>query len=141
MKHYSVILAVFKRKGGEGEFTKIITEENRNNFDEQLSLIEKGERPLICYKQGEFDWLLLTDKKIMYKEGDVRVIIPHSAIVHVGMAIEEERKANTKNSALFTMLELYTVSGEKFILKTEVGKSYLAMLYAIRFAGTGKEVV
>lgn len=138
MKHYSVVLASFKRNGGEGEFTKIITLENSNNFKEQLSLIEKDERPLICYRKDASHWLLLTEKRVLQQDGDSRIVLLGSEIVDVSLALEEQRKAKQISAKLFTMLEVETVSGEKYILKVESGNAFTATLYAISLISTGK---
>lgn len=124
MKHYSVLLSVFKRKGGEGVFTRIITPENLNNFIEPLSLIGKDERPLICYKKDKMEWLLLTDTRILQQNENLQIILPYSEIEHVRIALKEHADEHRKNHELFSLIEVKNVKGEKFIIRTEPGEPF-----------------
>lgn len=128
--HYSVILASFRRNGGETEFTKIITPENSNDFKEPLALMEADERPLVCYKKDELHWLLLTDRRVLQQDGDILTILLLSEMKDIQLSIEVKR-ALIRKEKKFTLLEVAMDSGEKIILKAEPGPPYVNMLYAI----------
>lgn len=57
----SILLSIFKRKGGEGVLTKIVNINNKFNY---LAL-DEGEQALILYDQNGENWLLLTDNCII----------------------------------------------------------------------------
>lgn len=50
----SILLSIFKRKGGEGVLTKIITDENKADYLQQLMLLDQnGNRYLVSVEKGE----------------------------------------------------------------------------------------
>lgn len=59
-----LILKVFNNNGGEGELTRIITEENETSYAGQLKGLPEDERGLIIYKKNEDNWVLITKRRI-----------------------------------------------------------------------------
>lgn len=60
-----MLLSIFKQKGWEGAVTKIINDDNKLNFLNQIALLEAQEQPLLCFKQDELNWLLITSNLIL----------------------------------------------------------------------------
>ncbi len=92
----SIWLSIFKRKGGEGLFTRIITDQNRSCFLDQLSLIEENEKPLLCYWQDDSNWLLISNKRILQEKAGSRLYLHlHlSDLKRVDFALREELQNN-----------------------------------------------
>lgn len=120
----SILLSIFKRKGGEGVMTKIITDDNKLKFLNQIALLKAEEQPLLCFKQDELNWLLITNNRIIEEKGGVRLTIPYSELIEVSLAIQEEFKERIINKEDFTRLVLKDSSGRKYIVKSEKGEPY-----------------
>ena len=120
----SVLLSIFKRKGGEGLFTKIITDENKINYFNQLALLEKDETPLICFKEDDLNWLSLTDKRILESRGGVLTIISLLDLIETSLAVQEELKNKVVSKESFTKLALRDNKGKRYILQIEKGEPY-----------------
>ena len=60
----SVYLSIFKRKGAEGDYTKIINDENKNQYSDLISRLVENENPLIVYFKNILNWFLLTNNRI-----------------------------------------------------------------------------
>ncbi|OMP75443.1 hypothetical protein [[Flexibacter] sp. ATCC 35208] len=61
-----LILKKFNNSGGEGELTKIITEENESNYALQLKGLPEDEKGLVIYKKDEDNWVLITKRRIRF---------------------------------------------------------------------------
>lgn len=121
----SILLSIFKRQGGEGILTKIIRDDNKLNFLNQIGLLNADEQPLLCFKQDELNWLLITNNRIVEeKEGVIRLAIPYSELVEVSLAMQEEFKDRVMNKEDFTRLILQDSTGRKYTIKSEKGKPY-----------------
>lgn len=120
----AVLLSIFKRKGGEGDFTKIITNENNANYLNQLELLDKDEKAWLCFKKDDLNWLLLTNKRILEECEGLRISIPFSDLIETSLAIQEEFKKKIMNKEDFTELSLRDQKGNKYIIKIEKGKPY-----------------
>lgn len=120
----SILFSIFKRQGGEGNLTKIINEENRADYFDQLLYLEQDESAIICYRKDEMNWLLLTTRRIINKFGKSDIIIPYLELAHVGIAIQEEFKDNIKNKDEFSRIEVKDINGKKTILQLERGKPF-----------------
>lgn len=120
----SLLLSIFKRKGGEGALTKIISDDNKLNFLNQIAFLKTEEQPLLCFKQDELNWLLITNNRIVEEKGGVRLVIPYSELVEVSLAMQEEFKDRVMNKEDFTRLILKDSTGRKYIVKSEKGKPY-----------------
>lgn len=120
----SILLSIFKRKGGEGVMTKIITDDNKLKFLNQITLLKAEEQPLLCFKQDELNWLLITNIRIIEEKEGVRLTIPYSELIEVSLAMQEEFKDRIMNKEDFTRLVLKDSSGRKYIVKSEKGEPY-----------------
>jgi hypothetical protein len=120
----SVLLAIFRRKGEEGLLTKIITAENKPDYFKQMILLKEDENALLCFKEDDLNWLLLTDNRILKEETGSKLSIPFSGLTEVNPALKEEYEAGVMNKSCFTRLELIDLSGKKDVIKVEKGKPY-----------------
>lgn len=123
-KSKSILLSIFKRKGGEGVMTKIISDDNEQNYSNQISLLKTDEQPIICFKQDESNWLLITNSRIIEEKEGERLIIPYSELIEVGFAIQEEFKDRITNKRDFTLLALKDSSDKRYILRMEKGEPF-----------------
>ena len=86
----SVYISIFKRKGGEGDYTKIVNDENKNQYSALLSKLAENENPLIVYFKNVLNWFLLTNCRILIKNDGRFKVFNNFDIVEVRPAIEEE---------------------------------------------------
>lgn len=129
----SVLLAIFKRKGGEGLFTKIITAENKQNYLNQLAFLKEDEKALLCFKENDWNWLLLTDDKILKEEAGVRISIPFSELTEVNLALKEEFENGIVNKECFTCLELRDLKGNRYIISLEKGNPFQGIFQILHY--------
>ncbi len=129
----SVLLAVFRRKGGEGAMTRIISDANKSNFLHQVSFLQEEEHPLICFKQDELNWLLITSRRIIEVKDGVSMFIPYSQLVEVRIALQEEFKGSAANKTDFTHLVLKDNRGRNYIIKSEKGEPYKGIYQMLHF--------
>ncbi|AOM79101.1 hypothetical protein [Pedobacter steynii] len=120
----SILLSIFRRKGGEGVLTKIINEDNKLNFSNQVALIKADEQPLLCFKKDELNWLFITSDRIIESEESIILSIPYCELVEVSLAIQEEFRDRVMNKENFTRLVLKASNGQRYVLKLEKGKPY-----------------
>ncbi|WP_316838345.1 hypothetical protein [Pedobacter nutrimenti] len=120
----SVLLSIFRRKGAEGASTKILNEDNKLNFVNQISLLKDEEQPLLCSKQDELNWLFITnDRIIQANESEISSIL-YSELVEVSLAMQDEFKDGVVKKEDFTRFVLKDSKGRKHIVKVEKGKPY-----------------
>ena len=120
----AVLLSIFKRKGGEGDFTKIITTENNANYINQLELLDKDEKAWLCFKKDDLNWLLLTNKRILEEHESVKISISFSDLIETSIAIQEEFSKKIINKEDSTQLSLRDRRGDRYVIKVEKGKPY-----------------
>ncbi|MET3879103.1 hypothetical protein [Chitinophaga sp. OAE865] len=120
----SILLSIFRRKGGEGSMTKIISDENKTDFIHQLTFLQTDEQPLLCFKQDESNWLLITGDRIIEEKNGVTLFIHYSELVKVNIALHEEYKDGIKSVKDFTRLVLIDIHDRNHIVKLEKGEHY-----------------
>ncbi|SFE91654.1 hypothetical protein SAMN05518672_11242 [Chitinophaga sp. CF118] len=123
---------MFKRVGGEGEFTKIITEQNEADYAEQLSNLEENEKGLIIYRRNNNDWFLLTSKRVISVQNDNRFAIAHADIIDVDVAFKEEHE-NLGSSRLFTRIALTDKEGKRHVIQLEHGLAFSGIIQVLYF--------
>lgn len=129
----SILLSIFKRNGGEGSLTKIITDDNKLNFLDQIALIKPEEQALLCYKQDELNWLLITNSQIIEEKKGVRLVLGYSELTEVTPAIQEEFKNKVFNKEDFTHLIFKDCLGRKHIIKFEKGQPYQGIYQMLHY--------
>lgn len=135
----SILLSIFKRKGGEGAMTKIINEDNKLNFINQIALLKAEEQPLLCFKQDELNWLLITNNRIIEEKEGIRLFIPYSELVEVKLAMQEEFKDRVTYKENFTRLLLKDNTGRKYIVKCEKGEPYQGIYQLLYYIVSNKK--
>lgn len=124
----SIIISIFKRKGGEGKYTKIINEQNEEEYFDLLKIKDKDEKILICYKENK-DFVLITNKRLITNN----YMVDYFNIEDVIIAMQEEFKSNILNKKKFTRLKLQDFDGKNYILKLEEGKPYNGIYQILEF--------
>lgn len=120
----SIILSIFKRKGGEGVLTKLIEENNRLVYCSQEVQLSSEEEALIVFNQDEASWLLLTNNRIIEKKEGIVISIYYSDLIEVTPAIQKEFKNRIIDKQDFTLLSLKDKNNKNYVLRVEKGKPY-----------------
>lgn len=129
----SILLSIFKRKGGEGLLTRIIYESNNQAYVNQLALLEPAENALICCKQDESNWILLTDKRIVEQKGAVFFSLYFADMADVTLALRGEHVDNVSHKGNFTRLKLKDKQGKEYIISVEAGASFQGLLQVLHY--------
>ncbi|WPQ63055.1 hypothetical protein SIO70_32325 [Chitinophaga sancti] len=125
-----ILISIFKRKGGEGLFTKVIDESNSSPYKHILSSLAEDEKGLLIYYKNDDEWVLLTNKKIVTSSNE---IIFHNDIANVSFALHEEYKNRIMDKNDFTRLEVRDKNNRTYILCIEKGKPYHGFYQVIHF--------
>ncbi|MBV8326509.1 hypothetical protein [Chryseobacterium sp.] len=132
----SIYISTFKRKGGEGLKTKIITDTNRKQYESLFVELGDNENPLIVYFENIQNWVLFTDLRILFSNEGVDAFFNISDIIEVTPAIEEEFKNKVMNKEEFTRLKVKTRNSDYFICKLEPGLPYQGFYQMLHFIKT-----
>ncbi|RQO30405.1 hypothetical protein DBR32_12615 [Taibaiella sp. KBW10] len=120
----SILLSIFKRKGGEGFWTKLINEENKYNYYNELALVAKDENALVCFKEDELNWLLITTDGICAVSFGEKIFMPFTELADVSLAMKEEFKDSIVSKEDFTRLALTNMNGNRYVVKIEKGEPF-----------------
>ena len=138
-KDYStILLSIFRRKGGEGDRTKIIDDNNRVKYDHLFPTLEQGEKSLLICIDGDKNFFLLTNKRVIIKDETQIIFIPLLEISSVRPAFDEEFKKNILNKKKFTKLSIKTSNNNEYVCNLEMGLPYTGILQALSYIA-GKE--
>jgi hypothetical protein len=129
----SVYLSIFNRKGGEGDNTKVLNDENKSQYSDLLSRLVDNENPLITYFKDILNWFLLTNSRILILKEGLLEVYNNSDIIEVRPALEEELKDIIHNKEFFTRLKIKTKDNEEIILSLEKGKPYEGIYQVLHF--------
>ena len=128
----SILVSLFKRKGGEGQYTKIVSE---NNLPESLVLSDFDSDEIgliICYK-NDSDWFLLSNKRIRSRyEGDTADLNIQD-LKEVTLAMQEEFKDGIRNKNDFSRLRITAKNGSSNLLYLEKGQPYEGLYQVLHF--------
>lgn len=119
----SVLLSIFKRKGGEGSHTKIIDPSNIYKSLNTLNNDDDIENALIHYKKNESNWLVITTNKLIYMQNGHKINLPFQELLSVTIAVKEELKEYKKKDE-FTRLNIIGRAGNSYIIQVEHGKPF-----------------
>ncbi len=129
-----VLLSIFKRKGGEGVFTKIVNSENYNHYKNLFKWPSNSqETPLIVYFLDNSNWFFLTDNKISFTYNDCIVEIYHNEISDVRIAIEEEFRRREFDKSKFTIIEIKDKNLNKYLVSIERGLPFQGLYQVLHF--------
>lgn len=129
----SIYLSIFKRKGGEGDYTKIVNDENKNQYSDILSRLIENEKALIVYFKNILNWLLLTNSRILILNEGTFEVLNNFDIIEVRPALEEELRDRVNNKGNFTRLKIKIKNGEEVVLILEKGKPYEGIYQVLHF--------
>jgi len=132
----SVILSIFRRKGGEGIQTKIIHNENKSYFSNQIAILKENENALLCFKQDDSNWLLITNTRIVQERDRVRLSIPYSELLEVNPALQNEFQNGVMSKSDFTKLNLKCSDGNKYIIELEKGEPYQGIYQLLHYVAS-----
>ena len=121
----SILLSIFRRKGGEGHFTKIIDSGEIQGQEEQ---------PLLSFRQDDSNWTTITNTRVFGENEGVKLSIPFVDLVDVLPAFKQEFKDRITNMNDFTRLALSIRNGDTCIIKVEKGAPYQGFLQVLHFA-------
>lgn len=134
----SILLSLFKRKGGEGIYTRIVDDHNKHNYESVISLCKDSERALIIYYQNDTNWVLITNCRILMNNKGGIAFILNSDLTEVHPALHEEYKAGIMDKKSFTKLKLKDKYSKEYIVEIENGLPYQGVYQLLHFiAGNG----
>ncbi len=128
----TIILSLFKRKGGEGDYTKIVSENNLPK-DVVLSGFGRNEIGLIIYHKNDSDWFLLSNKRILSKHGGNMVNMEIQDLKEVTLAIQEEFKSSILDKNDFSRLRIIEKNGGSHLVHLEKGLPYQGLYQVLHF--------
>jgi hypothetical protein len=129
----SVLISIFKRKGGEGQYTKMLNDTNRSNYLGPMSNLTEDESGLVICHEDDLNWFMTSNKRIFNMRNGELSIVSHPEVADVSLALEEEFKEKIKSKNHFTRLLMITTNGEKHILKIEMGLPYAGVYQMLHF--------
>ncbi|MCT4581763.1 MAG: hypothetical protein N4A35_10125 [Flavobacteriales bacterium] len=132
----SVLSSIFKRKGAEGDYTKIINSNTETqNLKIDLNSNEKAE--VLFLKEKSF--LLITDKRVLYNDHIHNMVeFSHESILKVKIALEEEYKIGNMNTDNFTKIKIIDNKEYDYIVEIEKGKPYNGIYQVLHFIASKK---
>lgn len=134
MKYNSTILtSIFIRKGGEGSFTKIISENNNLEYKNLFSDYIKDEIPIIIQYTNANYWFMLSNYRIILAENNAISDICLDTITKISAPVFKEAMIGTKSVNEFSLIELETKEQQKYLLKTEGGRPYTGLFHILQF--------
>ncbi|MBS0030034.1 hypothetical protein ACTJJ0_21350 [Chitinophaga sp. 22321] len=134
----SILLSIFRRKGSEGQFTKIVDENSKSQYNDLLSSLEQGEKGLIVYYKDALDWVLLTNRRVLTSSN---IIILNSDIIDVSPALQEEFRDMVTDKSRFTRLRVKDKNNRTYILSLEMGNAYEGFYQVLHFISSGNQQI
>ena len=133
----STLRSIFKRKGAEGEYTKVIDNNSIEKYSSSLSVsLQDDEIGLILYHLNSSNWVFLTNKRLFYKKDSVTNIIDHNNIRKVSLALDIEFKAGIRDKKEFTRLLIEDEEGQNHLLNLEKGEPFEGFYQVLHFLST-----
>jgi hypothetical protein len=131
----NIYLSIFKRKGGEGIYTKI--DEQIESFLEEKDRLE-GEKLLLSSKRNDEDEIVLfTNMRfIIINKTNIILESNFSNIIDVKPAIQEEYNDGIKNPVNFSKIKIFMEDESNFILKIESGEPYNGIFQILHYIST-----
>lgn len=127
----SIILSIFKRKGGEGVFTKIVTDMDYQ-YHELGQYLTDNEKLLIVCHRDNLNWISLSNNRIIISsDGNISSIL-YTNIKYVKLALEEEYKNGVKDKNRFSLLKIGSPDRE-YVLDFEEGKPLAGIYQVLHF--------
>ncbi len=135
----SILISIFKRKGGEGEFTKLISSVNKFDYEPLMSSLFVNELPLIAFKKNNHDLTLISDQRVIVLKNDLVLSIDYKKMTDVSLALVEEFRQGVISKLEFTRIVIVTDNKKEHIIQLEKGPplqgiyqllNYVAQMYS-----------
>ena len=129
----SVLKALFKRKGGEGQYTRVVT--TPSAFDGlNIADFRAGEEALIRYYKSELLWCLLSNRRLRANNHGEPINLGLDEIAAVGIDIKAEYLTGSKNKKDFSLLSVVDIKHANHTLAFESGPPFYGIYNALGFA-------
>lgn len=135
----SILLSIFRRKGGEGDFTKTINENNRSEVEKLFAPLLEGEKGLIVYLQNDENRFLLTNIRIISIKEKSLTAIPNNSLIRVDPAFHEEFNERITDSNKFTRLRVIYKNNIEYILWVEKGEPFQGIFQVLHFIASSNK--
>ena len=131
-----VLSSIFKRKGGNGRYTRLFDdlETTQKDFLLKEVSLSNGELPVIGSVESAGKWLLLTTDKIKWcLEGKVNVVV----VTDIRDATADIGALNATNNSKLQLqrLQLITMAGPSYSIELENGAPLSGVWNALRNLG------
>lgn len=124
-----MILSIFRRKGGEGTYTKIVSDKIKNRAFSHINIDIDGE-PIIYSENNGVISYILTNKYIIYTMDNIR--IPLSNIKSISLDRQKEMRELKIGVNQFRFLKIDT-DDQNYYLEVETGPSFSGIWNALRY--------
>jgi len=133
----STLISIFKRKGGEGEFTKIVDNHVYEKYNSLLSVLLKDNEIglILCYLNSS-NWVFLTNQRLFYKSNSTTNIIENNNIKKVSLALDIEFRSGVRDKKEFTRLSLEDEERKNHLLVLEKGEPFEGFYQVLHFLST-----
>jgi hypothetical protein len=125
----NIILSIFKRKGGEGLFTKV----GNSAMPAPPVLLPINEDELIRYYEHENKWLIVSDQSLMANDDGTLVKLRHENIKQVVPDMSAEYAKGVHKTSDFTKLQIMDIKGTFYSVSMEAGKPYNGLLQLLSY--------
>ena len=126
----SILLSIFKRKGGVGEKTSILNDVSV--YKEKYDLLET-EKIIIEYYNDKTEWALVTNLSLHFCYESQSHSIELSNLKEVKPAMIEELRNGILNANDFTKLRLIDSKGKSYLMSVEEGEPYKGFYQVLSF--------
>jgi len=122
----------FERHGGEGEFTKIITDDNKDNYEAPLDNMENDEIPLVICKLNDRHWTLITSERVLIMDDGGYTFMYNADICKADWVEFDLTKYRLLKSE-HTRINLIDRHTNEHMLIVEKGRAFFALLNGLMY--------
>ena len=119
LKRIPILIKKFGGNKSEGIYTKIITDENKQDYEELLHYLETDETPLIVCRFTLSDWTLLTTERIPSMNSEDLRIMNLAELVYSNIDMPAEIASGARSLADFSKIVLRDVNNKTFTITIE----------------------
>lgn len=134
----SIFLSIFRRKGAEGDNTKIFDDNNAAMYQNVLTGFEPEEKAMILCYWDNLNWTVLTNMNLRFAQNGAGFIIGISEIKDVKPALLEEYNMGVTNKRYFSLLKV-TGKNQEFILNLEMGMPYAGFFQVLHYISSNNK--
>lgn len=117
----------------EGIYTKIITEQNSQQYAELLHYLKDEEIPLIVCRFTTSDWTLITTTRVISMNEKGLRIMNHSEMIYCKIDIPGEKANGARTLADFSKIVLRDINNQTITITLEKGYPMGGILNALTF--------